>query len=48
MSSKLLTNGYVITVDEARNVYPRGFVHVVGERIEARSEERRVGKECRL
>ena len=35
MSSKLLTNGYVITVDEARNVYPNGFVHVVGERIEA-------------
>ena len=35
MGSKLLTNGYVITVDEGRNVYPSGFVHVVGERIEA-------------
>ena len=35
MSSKLLTNGYVITVDDSRNVFPRGFVHVVGERIEA-------------
>jgi len=35
MGSKLLTNGYVITVDEERNVYPSGFVHVSGERIDA-------------
>jgi 5-methylthioadenosine/S-adenosylhomocysteine deaminase len=35
MSSTLLTNGYVITVDETRSVHPRGFVHVAGERIAA-------------
>jgi 5-methylthioadenosine/S-adenosylhomocysteine deaminase len=35
MSSKLLTNGYVVTVDEGRTVHPSGFVHVEGERIAA-------------
>jgi 5-methylthioadenosine/S-adenosylhomocysteine deaminase len=35
MSSKLLTHGYVVTVDGARNVYPDGYVHVVEERIES-------------
>lgn len=35
MRSTLLTNGYVVTVDEARRVFPRGFVHLVGQRIEA-------------
>lgn len=35
MGSTLLTNGYVVTIDGARTVHPRGFVHVVGERIEA-------------
>ncbi|PWU24216.1 MAG: hypothetical protein C5B48_07280 [Candidatus Rokuibacteriota bacterium] len=35
MSSKLLTNGYVVTIDGDRAVHPRGFVHVEGERIAA-------------
>ena len=35
MGSKLLTNGYVVTVDGERAVYPNGFVHVEGERISA-------------
>src|SRR5581483_2428116 len=35
MGSKLLTNGYVVTVDGERAVHPNGFVHVEGERISA-------------
>lgn len=35
MSSKLLTNGYVVTVDGSRAVHANGFVHVEGERIAA-------------
>ena len=35
MSRKLLKNGYVVTVDEARAVHPRGYVAVNGNRIEA-------------
>lgn len=35
MGSKLLTNGYIVTVDENRAVHPSGFVHVEGERIAA-------------
>jgi 5-methylthioadenosine/S-adenosylhomocysteine deaminase len=35
MGSTLLTNGYVVTMDPERTVYPLGFVHVVGDRIEA-------------
>jgi 5-methylthioadenosine/S-adenosylhomocysteine deaminase len=33
MGSRLLTNGYVVTVDGDRAVYPSGFVHVEGDRI---------------
>jgi len=43
MSSILLTNGYVITVDAGRNVYPQGFVHVVRERIAAVGPMRELG-----
>ncbi len=35
VGSLLFTNGYVVTVDGRRTVHPRGFVHVVGERIDA-------------
>jgi 5-methylthioadenosine/S-adenosylhomocysteine deaminase len=35
MGSKLLTNGYVVTVDRNRAVHPSGFIHVEGERIAA-------------
>jgi len=35
MTSILLRNGYVITVDPNRRVSPNGYVHVVGERIAA-------------
>ncbi len=35
MASKLLTNGYVVTVDAGRAVYPHGYVRVEGERIES-------------
>ena len=35
MGSKLLTNGYVVTVDGDRTVHPNGFVHVEDERISA-------------
>src|SRR5947208_15186208 len=35
MGSTLLTNGYVVTVDPERTVYPVGFVHVEGDRIVA-------------
>jgi 5-methylthioadenosine/S-adenosylhomocysteine deaminase len=34
-STKVLTNAYVITVDEERRVFPRGYVRVAGERIDA-------------
>ena len=37
MSSTLLTNGYVVTVDGGRAVHPSGFVHVEGERIAAQA-----------
>jgi 5-methylthioadenosine/S-adenosylhomocysteine deaminase len=33
--SKLLTNGYVVTVDHERRVIPKGYVRVVGDRIDA-------------
>src|ERR1041385_5345483 len=35
MSRTLLKNGYVVTVDEARAVHPRGYVAVDGNRIAA-------------
>jgi 5-methylthioadenosine/S-adenosylhomocysteine deaminase len=35
MGSKLLTNGYIVTVDRDRAVHSHGFVHVEGERIAA-------------
>lgn len=35
MTSILLRNGYVVTVDPDRRVFPHGYVHVVGERIAA-------------
>ena len=35
MSRVLITNGYVVTVDAARNVYPNGFVAVDGPTISA-------------
>ena len=35
MGRTLLKNGYVVTVDEARAVHPRGYVAVNGNRIEA-------------
>src|SRR4051794_16574805 len=35
MSRTLLKNGYVVTVDEATAVHPRGYVAVNGSRIEA-------------
>lgn len=35
MTSILLRNGYVVTVDPDRRVFPDGYVHVVGERIAA-------------
>jgi 5-methylthioadenosine/S-adenosylhomocysteine deaminase len=35
MGRTLLKNGYVVTVDEKRAVYPRGYVAVNGNRIEA-------------
>src|ERR1041385_6004520 len=35
MSRTLLKNGYVVTVDEARAVRPRGYVAVDGNRIAA-------------
>jgi 5-methylthioadenosine/S-adenosylhomocysteine deaminase len=34
MSRVLIRNGYVVTVDEARNVYPGGFVLINGTKIE--------------
>lgn len=33
MARTLITNGYVVTVDGARNVYPGGFVSIDGARI---------------
>ena len=35
MGSKLLTNGYVVTVDAQRNVFPDGYVAIDGGRISA-------------
>jgi 5-methylthioadenosine/S-adenosylhomocysteine deaminase len=35
MSRKLITGGYVVTVDPARNVFPDGYVAVDGARISA-------------
>jgi 5-methylthioadenosine/S-adenosylhomocysteine deaminase len=35
MTSILLRNGYVVTVDPDRRVFPNGYVHVIGERIAA-------------
>jgi 5-methylthioadenosine/S-adenosylhomocysteine deaminase len=35
MSRKLIANGYVVTVDPSRNVFPGGFVAVDGARISA-------------
>ena len=35
MSRKLITNGYVVTVDPARNVYPGGYVAIDGANISA-------------
>ncbi|MEA3025007.1 MAG: 5-methylthioadenosine/S-adenosylhomocysteine deaminase [Alphaproteobacteria bacterium] len=35
MSRLLISNGYVVTVDDARNVYPGGFVAIDGARISA-------------
>src|SRR6478672_2953196 len=35
MSRTLLKNGYVVTVDEARAVHPRGYVAIADDRIEA-------------
>ena len=35
MSRLLITNGYVVTVDAARNVYPNGFVAIDGSTISA-------------
>jgi 5-methylthioadenosine/S-adenosylhomocysteine deaminase len=35
MSRILVTNGYVVTVDAARNVYPGGFVAIDGAKISA-------------
>jgi 5-methylthioadenosine/S-adenosylhomocysteine deaminase len=35
MTSILLRNGYVVTVDPDRRVFPNGYVHVDGERIAA-------------
>jgi 5-methylthioadenosine/S-adenosylhomocysteine deaminase len=35
MSRKLITGGYVVTVDPARNVFPDGFVAIDGARISA-------------
>jgi 5-methylthioadenosine/S-adenosylhomocysteine deaminase len=35
MSRVLITNGYVVTVDAARNVYPNGFVAIGGSKISA-------------
>src|SRR6266545_4780217 len=35
MSRKLIANGYVVTVDSARNVFPGGFVAIDGARISA-------------
>jgi hypothetical protein len=35
MTSVLLRNGYVVTVDPERRVFPNGYVHVDGERIAA-------------
>src|SRR5712691_5021637 len=35
MSRTLLKNGYVVTVDEARAVHPRGYVAVADNKIEA-------------
>ena len=34
-STKVLTNAYVVTVDEERRVFPRGYVRVAGDRIDA-------------
>ena len=33
MTSILLRNGYVVTVDPDRRVFPNGYVRVDGERI---------------
>ena len=33
MSGILITNGYVVSVDPARNVFPSGFVTIDGSRI---------------
>jgi 5-methylthioadenosine/S-adenosylhomocysteine deaminase len=35
MSRVLIANGYIVTVDAARNVYPGGFVAVDGDKISA-------------
>ena len=41
MTSILLRNGYVVTVDPDRRVFPNGYVHVIGERIAAHAENNR-------
>src|SRR6267154_1013105 len=35
MSRKLITNGYVVTVDPARNMFPGGVVAIDGAKISA-------------
>jgi 5-methylthioadenosine/S-adenosylhomocysteine deaminase len=35
MSSKLLTNGYVVTIDDERRVFTNGYIRVDGDRIAA-------------
>ena len=35
MDSILLTNGYVVTIDGDRSVFPNGYVSVEGDRIRA-------------
>jgi 5-methylthioadenosine/S-adenosylhomocysteine deaminase len=35
MSTKLLSDGYVVTVDGDRRVFPRGYVRTSGDRIDA-------------
>jgi 5-methylthioadenosine/S-adenosylhomocysteine deaminase len=35
MTAKLLMNGYVVTIDAERRVFPHGYVRVEGERIAA-------------
>src|ERR1700716_1764230 len=44
MSRKLITNGYVVTVDPARNVFPGGFVAIDGPKISAVGPSEQVPK----